>query len=102
MFKNLARIDAFRSHVVPDSMAPVYCNDNRPGRRPAAASKPAGQQRLTCHWRTAGGRLECYWQTEPADDAEAPGPSWTRNRPWRLAEGLFGFAMRGEPAVGVA
>jgi hypothetical protein len=104
MFKNLARIDAFRSHAVPNSAAPAYCNDNRPGRRLAAAAQRAGQQRLTCHWRAAGGRLECHWQAEPADDtaAEAPGPSCTRNRPRRLAAGLSGFATRGQAATRVA
>jgi hypothetical protein len=75
MIKNLAGIDAFRLRLVPDAV-PVCCNDNRPGRRLAAAATPVGRQRLTSHWGRACGRLECYWQIEPADaaSAEAPGP----------------------------
>jgi hypothetical protein len=101
MFKNPARIDAFRPHVTPKLAAPAYCNDNRPGRLAAAAQR-AGQQRLTCHWRAAGGRLECHWQAEPADEAEAPGPSCTRNGPQRRAARRVGFAMRGKAATRVA
>jgi hypothetical protein len=51
MFKNLARIDACRSHAAPNLAAPAYCNDNRPARRLAAAAQRAGQQRLVCHWQ---------------------------------------------------
>jgi hypothetical protein len=102
MFKNLVRIDAFRAHVVPQPTAPVYCNDNHPGGRLAAAAKRAGQRRLACRWRAAAGRLECYWQSEPADDAEAPGPSCTRNRTWRPTGVRSGFALPGKPAIRAA
>ena len=103
MFKNLARIDAFRPHGVPHT-APAYCNDNRPGRRLAAASKRAERLRPRCHWRAIGGRLECFWEIERADEtpAEAPGPSCTRNVPWRLADRMLGLAMLGKPPIQVA
>jgi hypothetical protein len=101
MTRNLARIDAFRLHVLPDT-APAYCNDNRPRRRLAAAAKPAAErQRLTSHWRECGGRLECHWQIEPADEtsAEAPGLSWTRNKRRRCVDGRLGFAGLRRPAI---
>jgi hypothetical protein len=81
MIKNLARINAFRLHVLPET-APAYCNDNRPRRRSAAVAKPAGRQRSPSHWATVSGRLECHWQIEAADEssAKAPGLSWTRNK----------------------
>jgi hypothetical protein len=103
MIKNLARIDAFRPHVVPET-APAYRNDNRPGRRLAAAAKSAGRQRLTSHWRTVSGRLECHWQIEPADEtsAEAPGPSWMKNMRWLLVGGRLAFARLRAPALRVA
>jgi hypothetical protein len=79
MFRNRARIEAFRPHAVPQ-VAPVHCNNKWPDRRPAAAGKQAGRQRLACHWRVAaaGGRLECWWEIERPDaaPAEPPGPSW--------------------------
>ena len=56
--------------VVPVT-APACCNDNHPSRRLAAAAIPAGRQRLTSHWRESGGRLECHWQIEPADETSA-------------------------------
>jgi hypothetical protein len=103
MFKSLARIDAFRPHGVPRT-APAYCNDNQLGRRLAAASKRAERLRPRCHWRAIGGRLECYWEIERADEtpAEAPGPSCTRNVPWRRADRLLGLAMLGKPPIRVA
>jgi hypothetical protein len=104
MFKNLARIDAFRPHGVPEKTAPAYCNDNRPGRALAAASKRAGRLRPRCHWRAVGGRLECYWQIESADEtsAEAPGLSCTRNMPWRRVDRLLRFATPGKLPIRVA
>jgi hypothetical protein len=102
MFKNRARIDAFRPHAVPQKKAPAYGNDNRPG-HDLAASKRAERPRLACHWGAAGGRLECHWQTESDETtADVPGLSSTKNMPWRLVDGLLGLAMRGKPAVRVA
>jgi len=104
MIKNLARIDAFRLHVRPET-APAYCNDNRPRRHLAAAAKPAaGRQRLTSHWHKSGGRLECRWEIELADEssAEESGPSCTRKMPRRLVGGRPGFARLRAPAVRVA
>jgi hypothetical protein len=103
MIKNLARIDAFHLRAVPET-APAYCNDNRPRRRLAAAAKPAAGRRLASHWRTACGRLECYWQIEPADEilAEAPGPSCTGSMRCRLVVGRLGFAKLCAPAIRIA
>ena len=79
MFKVLAELGVGRRHMVPQA-APARCNDNRPERRLAAALKHARPQ-LTCHWgaAAAGGRLECHWEIEPADEttAETPGPRCT-------------------------
>jgi hypothetical protein len=101
MFNNLAEIGVARRHVVPDAV-PVHCNDNRPDRRPAAVSKRARPQGLTCHWRAAasGGGLECYWQVEPADEASAEpaGPSCTTEQ----MRGPPGFGLRGQPAIRAA
>ena len=75
MFNKLARIDAGRQ-ILP-ALAPSHHNDNRPENRRVASPRP---QRLACHWRpdATSGRLECFWQLEPADEvaAEAPGPSF--------------------------
>jgi hypothetical protein len=76
MFNKLARIDAGRAQLAP---APVltHHNDNHPCPRPALPPF-AGPQRLASHWRpaTTDGRLECNWQVEPADETQAPGPSF--------------------------
>jgi hypothetical protein len=77
MFNKLARIDAGRQ-ILP-TPARLHHNDNRPDAHRAAAPRSARPQRLACHWRreATNGRLECFWQLEPADEvsAEAPGPS---------------------------
>jgi hypothetical protein len=77
MFNRLARMDAGRP-VLP-ALAPAHHNDNRPENHRVAGLRPARPQRLACHWRpdATSGRLECFWQLEPADEvsAEAPGPS---------------------------
>jgi hypothetical protein len=100
MTKNLARIDAFRRRVRPET-APAHRNDNRPSRHFAAVAKPVAGGRLTSHWRTVGGRLECYWQIESAEEtsAEAPGPSCMESMRWRLVGGRPGFAGPRAPAV---
>jgi hypothetical protein len=101
MFKGLAELGAGRRHMVPEA-APLHCNDNRSDRRPAAALRQARLQGLTCHWRAAaaGGRLECHWQIEPADEASAEAP-----RPSCMTESmqeLLGFAVQGRPALRIA
>jgi hypothetical protein len=106
MFKTLAQLGAGRRYMVPEA-APTYCIYNHPDRRLAAASRRARPQGLTCHWRAAaaGGRVECNWQIEPADEtsAEAPGPSCaTRQMHGLLVRGLLGFAWRGRPAIRAA
>jgi hypothetical protein len=106
MFKSLAELGAGRRHVVPEA-APSRCNDNRPDRRPAAALQRARPRGLTCHWQAAasGGRLECHWQIEPADETPAEAPeqsSATRQMQGLLENGLLGFAARGKPAIRVA
>jgi hypothetical protein len=101
MFKSLAKLGASRRHMVPEA-APAHCNDTRPDRRLAAASKRARPRRLTCHWRAAaaGGRLECHWQIAPPDEApaEAPGQSCTTRR----MQGLLGTDWRGQPSIRAA
>jgi hypothetical protein len=106
MFRNLAKIDAGRRHMVPEA-ALVHCNDNRPDRRPAAVSQRARAPRLACHWRAAasGGGLECHWQIETADETPAEAPeqsSATRRMQAPIESGLLGFAVRGKPAIRVA
>ena len=101
MFKELAKLGAGRRHVVPEAVA-TQSNDNRSDRVLAAASKRARPQGLTCHWRAAaaGGRLECHWQVEPADEApaEAPGQSCTTIQMQRL----LGTAWRGQSPIRAA
>ena len=78
MFSKLARIDAGRQFL--PAPAPAHHNDNRPEGRRVAGPRLARPQRLACHWRpdATSGRLECFWQLEPADEvsAEASGPSF--------------------------
>lgn len=101
MFKGLAELGAGRRHRVPQA-APSHCNDNRPDRRLAALSKRARPHGLTCHWHVgaAGGRLECHWQIEPADETstEAPGQRCTT----RQMLGRRGAAWRGTPSIQAA
>jgi hypothetical protein len=109
MFKSLAELGAGRRHMLPEA-APFHCSDNRPDRRPAAVLQRARPQGLTCHWQAAasGGRLECHWQIEPADEtpAEAPEQSsatrQTRQMQGLLESRLLGFAVHGKPAIQVA
>jgi hypothetical protein len=97
MFKGLAKIGAGRRHMVPQA-APAHYNRNRPERHLAAALRHARPQ-LTCHWgaAAAGGRLECHWQIEPADEAafETPGQRCTTKQ----MPGLLGTALRGKPSI---
>jgi hypothetical protein len=78
MFSKLARIDAGRR--ISPAAAHLHHNDNRPDGRGAARLRSARPRRLACHWRpdATSGRLECFWQLEPAEEvsAEAPGPSF--------------------------
>jgi hypothetical protein len=101
MFKNLARLDAFRRKLGHDpekwgpvfgkdhapTIAPVrtpaHSNDNRPTRRLASAAP----RRLVCRWRVdAGtGRPECRWLIESVDEPAAEVP--IRRSAWRLPAG---------------
>jgi hypothetical protein len=83
MFAKLARFNGFgRRHALLS--AAKTANDNHPVRRVTAASLRARRQILVCGWRQvpATGRLECFWQVEPAGAAaaEEPGISWTTRR----------------------
>jgi hypothetical protein len=84
MFAKLARFSGFgRRHALLSAAKTAYANDNHPGRR-TAASPRARRQTLVCGWRhvPATGRLECFWQVEPAGAAvaEEPGISRTTRR----------------------
>ena len=85
MFAKLARFNGFgRRHALLSAAKTAYANDNHPGRRRTAASPRARRQTLVCGWRQlpATGRLECFWQVEPAGAAaaEEPGISRTTRR----------------------
>ena len=80
MFAKLARFNGFgRRRALLSAAKTAYANDNRPGRRVTAASPRARRQILVCGWRQVPttGRLECFWQVEPAGTgvAEEPGIS---------------------------
>ena len=84
MFAKLAQFNRFgRRHALLSAAKTAYANDNHPGRR-TAASPRARRQTLVCGWRhvPATGRLECFWQVEPAGAAvaEEPGISRTTRR----------------------
>jgi len=85
MFAKLARFNGFgRRHAPLPVAKTAYVSDNHPVRRVTAASPRARRQILVCGWRQvpATGRLECFWQIEPADAAaaEEPGISRTTRR----------------------
>ena len=108
MFAKLARFNGFGRRLALLSAAKTaFANDNHPVRRVTAASLRARRQILVCGWRQvpATGRLECFWQVEPAGAAaaEEPGISRTtrrhssasaRHRVFRIAVGV---AWRGRP-----
>jgi len=81
MFAKLAQFNSFgRQHALLSAAKTASCNDNHPVRRPAAASPRARRQILVCGWRQvpATGRLECFWQVEPAGAAAAEEPGISR------------------------
>jgi hypothetical protein len=81
MFAKLARFNGFgRRHALLSAAKTAYANDNYPGRRLTAASPRARRQILVCGWRQvpATGRLECFWQVEPAGAAAAEEPGISR------------------------
>ena len=85
MFAKLAQFNGFgRRHALLSAAKTAYANDNHPVRRVAAASPRTRRPALVCGWRRvlATGRLECFWQVEPAGAAvaEEPGISRTTTR----------------------
>jgi len=108
VFAKLARFNGFgRRHMLLSATKTAYANDNHLVRRATAALPRARRQILVCGWRQvpATGRLECFWQVEPAAAAaaEEPGISRTtrrhssasaRHRAFRIAVGV---AWRGRP-----
>ena len=80
MFRNLARLDAFRR--IPAVPAPAPSNDNHPGRHLAAATP----RRLVCRWQAnaATGRIECRWDLESEEPSQSIGLPEASAR-WRAA-----------------
>ena len=81
MFAKLARFNGFgRRHALLSAAKTAYANDNQPVRRSTAAAPRARRQVLACGWRQvpATGRLECFWQVEPAGAAAAEEPGISR------------------------
>jgi hypothetical protein len=81
MFTKLAQFKGFgRRHALLSATKTAYANDNHPGRRPSAVAQRARRQILVCGWRQvpATGRLECFWQVEPAGAAAAEEPGISR------------------------
>jgi hypothetical protein len=81
MFAKLARFNGFgRRPALLSAAKTAYANDNHPVRRVTAASLRARRQILVCGWRQvpATGRLECFWQVEPAGAAVAEEPGISR------------------------
>ena len=83
MFAKLAQFNGFgRRHPLLPAAKTAYANDNHPVRRPTAVAQRARRQILVCGWRQvpATGRLECFWQVEPAAAAAAEEPGISRLR----------------------
>ena len=81
MFAKLAQFNGFgRRHPLLPAAKTAYANDNHPVRRPTAVAQRARRQILVCGWRQvpATGRLECFWQVEPAAAAAAEEPGISR------------------------
>ena len=70
-FAERARFWAFESRRLPAGpRLAVPSNDNLPGfRRPADGRRPRPNPTLACHWYLIGGRLQCRWEFERADDS---------------------------------
>jgi hypothetical protein len=81
MFAKLARFNGLgRRHAPLSAAKTAYANDNHPVRRRTAVAQRARRQILICGWRqvAATGRLECFWQVEPAGAAVAEEPGISR------------------------
>jgi hypothetical protein len=73
MFSNLAKFRAASAvRAAPRLVVPAHSNDNTKIVHAAVGPHRRGRPILACHWRpTAGGRLECRWQAERAQEASA-------------------------------
>ena len=81
MFAKLAQFNGFgRRHALLSAAQIAHANDNHPVHRATAALPRARRQILVCGWRQvpATGRLECFWQVEPAGAAVAEEPGISR------------------------
>ena len=73
MFSNISKFRAVSAvHAAPRLIAPAHSNDNTKIVHAAVAPHRGGRPILACHWRpTTGGRLECRWEVERAQEALA-------------------------------
>jgi hypothetical protein len=103
MFAKLARFNGFgRRHALLSAAKTAHANDNHPVRRVTAASPRTRRQILVCGWRQvpATGRLECFWQVEPAGAAVAEEPGISRLTHRRSSAGRRIFSDRLRVNVG--